>query len=217
MGRVLRNAGYTVSFAVDRDEAVRAPDADLIVLNSELASDPETLAAQLKETDQTPTTIVTCPPRDLKAWRKALREAQNVMATDGYAPPENVLFIANEAAHSRRENNRATPRLLYGTTVLFRGAGRESDDFGYAYNVSAGGLYVRTLAPPDDDEVWLELSPPRTERRVRLVGRVVWRRGLGGGEYATVPPGFGVQITDAAQADLELWRAGYEAFLAAIG
>ena len=61
---------------------------------------------------------------------------------------------------------RGTARVLYGTAVAFRPMGRDTDDFGFTYNVSAGGLYVRTLAPPDEQLVWLELCPPRGERRV---------------------------------------------------
>ena len=44
-------------------------------------------------------------------------------------------------------------------------AGRDADDRGFSYNLSLGGLYVRTLSPPEDDIVWVELRPPRSERR----------------------------------------------------
>ena len=100
--------------------------------------------------------------------------------------------------------------------MWFRDAGRESDDLGYTYNLSAGGLYVRTLAPPEEDICWLELLPPRSERRVRLVGRIAWRRWLERGEFATVPPGFGVEIIDGSKADLAAWEAGYRAFAKAL-
>ena len=65
--------------------------------------------------------------------------------------------------------------------------------------------------------MWLELCPPRAERRVRLVGKVAWRRGLGKGEFATVPPGFGVQIVDGAKMDLEVWLDRYRAFAEMLG
>ena len=135
---------------------------------------------------------------------------------DGFAPPENVLFLLNELSH-KHENKRASARLLYGTSAAFRGAGRDEDDVGFTFNLSAGGLYVRTLAPPEDELVWLELTPPRSERRVRLVGRVAWRRGIAHSATATVPPGFGVEIVDGASSDLKLWRAGYSAFAESVG
>jgi hypothetical protein len=107
-----------------------------------------------------------------------------IAAVDGFAAPENVLFASNEL-RAGAVNNRKTPRLLYGTTVAFRGAGRERDDLGFTYNVSCGGIYVRTLAPPDDDETWIELRPPRSDRLVRLVAKIAWRRRFNHNENAT--------------------------------
>jgi hypothetical protein len=148
--------------------------------------------------------------------REGLHDLQGVAAVDGYAAPENVLFASNEL-RAGGVNNRKSTRLLYGTTVAFRGAGRERDELGFTYNVSSGGLYVRTLAPPDDDETWLELRPPRSDRLVRLVVKIAWRRRFNHNENATVPPGFGAQIIDGARADIEAWNAGYAAMSAALG
>jgi hypothetical protein len=139
-----------------------------------------------------------------------------VSVVDGFAAPENVLFASNEL-RAGGPNNRKSARLLHGTTVAFRGAGRERDDLGFTYNVSSGGLYVRTLAPPDDDETWVELRPPRTDRLVRLVVKIAWRRRFNHNENATVPPGFGAQILDGARADVDAWIAGCEAMSAALG
>ena len=83
--------------------------------------------------------------------------------------------------------------------------------------MSSGGIYVRTLAPPDDDETWIELRPPRSDRLVRLVAKIAWRRRFNHNENATVPPGFGAQIIDGAKADLEAWNAGNAAMAAALG
>ena len=105
---------------------------------------------------------------------------------------------------------RASSRVLYGTTVLFRVAGGEDDEIGYTFNISAGGAYVRTLAPPPrSSDVWLELRPPRSHRRVRLEARVVWTRAFGPNDSATVPPGFGVQLTGGSTADLEWYVRKY--------
>ena len=132
---------------------------------------------------------------------------------DGFAPPENVIFLTNELLSRRGVDQRSTPRILYGTSVAFREAGRDEDEIGFSYNVSAEGLYVRTLASPEaGHQVWLEMWPPRSERRVRLFGTVAWKRPFGANEGATVPAGFGVRITEGLGGDMERWRAGYEAF-----
>jgi DNA-binding response OmpR family regulator len=217
LGRVLRNAGYTVDFAADAADAKeRSRGMTLVVVSSELGEAPRSIIEGAAGAHDA-TWIVTCPPRELGAQRAALSTLDNVAATDGYGPAENVLFLSNELSSGARANQRASQRLLYGTSVAFRGAGREEDDHGFCYNISEGGLYVRTLAPPEEELVWLELTPPRSERRVRLVGRVVWRRPFGPSENATVPPGFGVQIVDGAAADREAWLNGYRAFAEALG
>jgi DNA-binding response OmpR family regulator len=220
LGRVLRNAGYSIEFAVSDDDAVgRAKNhaPKLVVASSDVGQSPGALLAAARGAGATATWIVTCPPKDIGAARSSVEVLGNATVTDGFAPAENVVFLANELERGGANDKRASRRLLYGTSVSFRGAGRDLDDTGFSYNVSIGGLYVRTLSPPEDDIVWVELRPPRSERRVRLEGRVVWRRKFGPSEGATVPPGFGVAINDATKRDLEGWREGYTAFAQMLG
>jgi hypothetical protein len=182
-----------------------------------VCTDPAPLIARGREHGAGCSWIVTSAPREQRRWRDALAGIERAAVTDGYAPPENVLFLSNELGSARREDQRKSARILYGTTVAFRGAGRVEDELGYSYNVSAGGLYVRTLAPPDDDIAWLELCEPRSERRVRLEAKIAWRRRLGPNVNATVPPGFGAQIVDGARRDLDAWQEGYAALVQTLG
>jgi DNA-binding response OmpR family regulator len=219
VGRVLRNAGYSVMFAVTKEDAARfamQDDIALAVLNAELADDYLATISAARAAGSKANFIVCANPRDLKAVRATLEATTGVGVIDAFAPPENVLFASNELKGGA-VNNRRSPRILYGTTVAFRGAGREKDDFGFSYNMSEGGLYVRTLAPPEEDEVWVEMCPPRSERRVRLVGKVAWRRRFNHNENATVPPGFGLSIVDGAKADLQAWNDAYGTICAALG
>ena len=217
--RVLRNAGYDVHFAVKADEAVAASTSEtlkLIIADADL--EPEggvELAKHIRSGGIAVPVVLAAAPKKMKHCRDAIGDLTKVAVTDGFAPPENLLFVANELARSGSSDGRASARLLYGAVVTFRQAGRDEDAFGCTYNISAGGLYVRTLAPLNGgEEVWLELTPPRSDRRVRLEGKVVWRRRFGPIESATVPPGFGVQITDGAKGDLTRYEAGYRAFAA---
>jgi DNA-binding response OmpR family regulator len=219
VARVLRNAGYAVTFAVTSDDAEsfsQRPDLSLAVVNAELMPSARPIVERARELGSSANFILCCAPRDLRSAREALHDLTGVAAVDGFAAPENVLFASNEL-RAGAVNNRKSARLLYGTTVAFRGAGRERDDLGFTYNVSSTGLYVRTLAPPDDDETWVELRPPRTERLVRLVVKIAWRRRFNHNENATVPPGFGCQIIDGARADLDAWTDGYSAMATALG
>jgi CheY-like chemotaxis protein len=217
--RVLRNAGYSVSFAVSAEDAIKfAQDADSKLVVIDLDLDDSLLAIEgCRATNSEANLVILCPPKRSAEITECFAGFPNVAVSDSYAPPENVLFIVNELARGGASDKRASKRLLFGTQVAFRGEGRAVDDVGFTYNISAGGFYVRTLAPPVEDHVWLELQPPRADRRVRLEGEVVWRRPFGPSEFATVPPGFGVRIADATRRNLAAWLQGYNDFGAAIG
>lgn len=213
--RVLRNAGYQVQFAVSADDLQRASTDSpaLLVVDEELDGGLGVLASANDATSA----LYLAAPRRIGALASELQNCKTTLVADGFAPPENIVFLANELSRGGASDKRSSKRLLYGTRVVFRGEGREEEDFGYSYNISEGGLYVRTLAVPDDDRVWLELRPPRSDRLVRLEGEVVWRRPFGPNGFATVPPGFGVRIVDATASSRASWESGYAAFAAALG
>jgi len=217
MGRALYNGGFSVRFvsgSADLAEESLVEGVRVVVAVDDLAPEGALAAlARARARGSHAAWIVVAPPKRMRAVHAAVAPLGRVSVADGFAPPENALFLANELLARRRADQRSSARLLYGTTVAFRAAGRDEDEIGFSYNASAGGAYVRTLAPLDaGQEVWLEMWPPRSERRVRLVGTVAWKRPFGPHERATVPAGFGVKITAGLGDDLERWRAGYEAF-----
>ena len=219
VGRALYNGGFSVWFAGAGDgvtEECARDNTSVVVAADDLAPDGAVAAlTEARARGSNGAWVVVAPPKRMAAAYAAVKGLGRVSVADGFAPPENVLFLVNELLAPRGVDKRASPRLLYGTTVAFRPAGRESDEYGYAYNVSAGGLYVRTTAPPDPgQEVWLEMWAPRADRRVRLAGRTAWRRPFGPIGGATVPAGFGVQLTDGLSGDLERWRHGHELLVA---
>jgi DNA-binding response OmpR family regulator len=219
LARALGNAGYSIRFAVDLEETdrfTRKSNPRLVVIDTELEG-VQGLITRCAPRNPNTLWIVSTAPRHMRECHAWLRDLANATVTDSFAPPENIVFLANELGRGKGNDKRASRRLLYGTLVAFRCAGREADDYGLSYNVSAGGLYVRSLAPPVEDRVWLELRPPRTERLVRLEGRVCWRRGYGPSAMATVPPGFGLEIMDGSRADREAWVTGYGSFAETIG
>jgi Tfp pilus assembly protein PilZ len=214
MGRALHNGGFLVRFVTSADDLEKEATAEgvrLVVAVEDLGAVAAVTAARGRGSEAA--WVVVAPPKKMAATHAAVAALSRVSVADGYAPPENVLFLSNELLNQRGVDKRASPRLLYGTAVAFRAAGRDEDEIGFSYNINAGGVYVRTLAPLEPgQDVWLEMWPPRSERRVRLSGKVAWRRAYGPQERATVPAGFGVQITDGLGGDLDRWRAGYDAF-----
>jgi Tfp pilus assembly protein PilZ len=216
MGRALHAGGYEVRFFQSAEglvEASMADDVKVVVAAYDLTAEGAVgEAARARDLGSKAAWVVVAPPKKMAAVNAAAASLPRAAVADGYAPPENVLFLANDLIASRGTDKRAAPRLLYGTAVSFRLAGRDADDVGFTYNVSEGGLYVRTLAPLDGgQDVWVDLWPPRSERRVRLAGTVAWRRGFGS-QGSTVPPGFGVKIVDGLAGDLAKWQAGCRAF-----
>lgn len=218
--RVLRSAGFEVRFAVRHKDALTEtndPQVRLVVADEELEDAFEIVSKSAKSNPSTAHIFLTTP-RNLSGFCKAFLSLPNADAADGFAPPENIVFLGNELIRGDASDQRASRRLLYGTRVLFRGEGQEAVDAGYTYNISANGLYIRTLAPPPEDPiVWLELTPPRANKRVFLEAEVVWRRPFGPSKHATVPPGFGVRIVDATQKNKAAWLLGYRTFSDVLG
>ena len=217
IGRALHSGGFAVSFAATPEALAEESLADgvrVVVAASDLPGGGAVAALEsARQRGSKAPWIVVTPPKGI-ADAIATIEALGPAATmDAFAPPENILFVVNELLAARGVDKRVSPRLLYGTAVAFRLAGRAEDEVGFTYNVSAGGAYVRTLDPPEPgQEVWLELWPPRSERRVRLAGHVAWRRAFGPVGTSTVPAGFGVKLTEGLSGDLDRWRGGCGAF-----
>ncbi len=223
LARALRRAGYDVAFAHDVRHAIDESIADgveLVVWRPSTSVDAQDGAAPARARRRgcRAPWVIGVPPKQLARTRQAVAAVPDVAVFDVYGPPENVLYVANELRARGRSDGRATPRLLYGTTVRFRAAGAEEDEIGFSFNISAGGLYVRTLAAPrNGDDIWIEFQPPRSARRVHLEGRVVWTRGFGPNDDAIAPPGFGVQITGGSVRDLEWHSRKCAEYLAELG
>jgi CheY-like chemotaxis protein len=232
MGRVFRDAGYQVHFALDAGDALRQALAESVrvvvvsaVLDSE-GDDGEPLSVRGPRGGSRAAWIINTPPKQIPLVRARLGLGSDLAGTprvpgaakiavhDAFASPATLLFVANELLGRPLQDARKSERLLYGTSVRFRTAGRDNEDIGYSYNVSAGGLYVRSLALPErSEELWLEFVPPRSDRLVHLEGKAVWVRRYGPAGKATVPTGFGVEITGASATDRSRFEEGYLRFL----
>jgi len=222
IGRVFRDAGYSVSFALDAEETVRQslePKTIVVVVSAALAlsEGDELLAVRATKAGCRAPFIVNTPPRDMPTMMRhslqAAMEGVNVTVHDAFAAPAALLFVANERLNRPERDGRRSERLLYGTSLRFRLAGRDYEDVGYLYNISEGGMYLRTLAPPPRwEELWIEFLPPRSDRLVHLDATCVWVRKYGPSGTASVPPGFGVQVTGGSKADLGRYERCYHAF-----
>lgn len=222
VGRILRQAGFDVSFAADEGELMSAASMGnprLIV-----ASEPLLSAGGLATVEQLLRTIGTDAPgvillaeaKEVEPLRRGTRALSGVAVSSEHAPPDNLLFLANELLRPDVKNLRSSPRVLYGAVCSIRAAGTRTCVHGLSYNISGEGLFVRTLASPSSPcAVWLELTPPGRDRIVHLRGHIVWRRGLATGAGGATPPGCGIRLDlpDSPPGDREIYLAAYEELL----
>ncbi|MEZ4250378.1 MAG: PilZ domain-containing protein [Polyangiales bacterium] len=106
---------------------------------------------------------------------------------------------------------RSSRRILRRGVCSFRPAGTSTATLGGLHDVSADGVYVRTMVPlPDGLDVWLELRPDDDSPWIHLRGVVVWRRRVGDGGL-TCPRGFALRLsrTECPARDLEAWDEAY--------
>jgi len=155
--------------------------------------------------------VLACLPQQLGQLTKRYEQSSNrLIVLDCFSSADAVVLAANQLK-AQPTNRRTTQRLLFSTLVCFREAGGDSDQVGYTYNVSAGGIYVRTTAMPASEKVWIEIVPPGSMQRVRLEGRVAWRTPVTRAESSPFPVGIGIEITDGSKRSLAAWQEGYRA------
>jgi hypothetical protein len=214
VGRVLAQAGYDVKFAVDRGavELYASQSETRLVVISAALGDPRRIIEAAARAGALPTWIVTVEARSTQRLAASLSGLDRVAVTSTAGSPEDVLFLANELVFSKGARRREW-RALYATPVAFRPQGGDADEYGFSYDASPSGLYVRSLLPCSTDDVEVELRLPNRDERVRLSGKVARRFAFGSGAIASAPPGFSVKLEGPAEA-LKRWTAACEELIA---
>jgi CheY-like chemotaxis protein len=224
LGRTLRLAGFDVLFAESEHEVERHAAADeppaLVVAAESLppsgALRAVIAARQVADAGAVPGVIVGTE-RELREVGPVEELARLAMVAE-HAPPDHLLFVANELLRPGVRNLRASRRVLWDALCAFRPAGRLHPVLGLTYNLSREGLYVRTLDPPPrGTTLWFELRPPHSGDAVHLRGEVVWVRHVDRGPGGAAPPGFGVRVDVEAcpPADLAHYQECYEGLVEA--
>lgn len=196
-GRVLRQAGFDVSFAASADEALgvaeRSPPKVLVVSDTLPPGGGRRALARLSEdwVGPMPAVLLTT------GRQSGSLSHHNWPIVPEDAPPDDLLFVVNELLRPRELlESRASRRLLYATMCSFRLAGEMEHRLGLTYNLSREGLYVRTFDVPSAKGVaWLELRPPGSSKAVHLRGDIMWTRTLATGARGAAPPGFGIRMS----------------------
>jgi CheY-like chemotaxis protein len=211
-GRVLRQAGFDVHFALDADEIVAEMTSEsapqLVVVSDELLPVHRIREVRrLASAPRAPFVVVATAASTRILMDSGL---ERVAMISECAPHDHLLFLANDLLRGGRRQVRNSPRYLFDTICSFRSEGAFSPEHGLTYNLSETGIYVRTLDPPPKaSALWLEVRPPGTTATVHLRGTLVWVAMPGRSARGT-PPGFGlrIEVDKSPASDLEAYRQG---------
>ncbi|HMA96490.1 MAG TPA: PilZ domain-containing protein, partial [Polyangiaceae bacterium] len=197
--RVFNLAGFDVRAAADvraLDGAIKEFEPTVVIANSAMGELPNVIS-QTRKGRATPTWAVLAARREFESQQAAFANLPGVFVIGVQTNPWQLLSRANEIGRTTGPERRREPRRPFGSFVLFRAAGSDEDEVGIAYNLSSRGMFVRSYAPVQSEEVWLEWRVPQDKTRVRLAGKVVWRQAsLTDGARAASPLGFGIEFCD---------------------
>ena len=194
--RVLKDAGFRVEVAADGFSTrlqVGRPSLKVAVVDASL-DDVQNLIAQARTKGARCAWIVRARPEQLKELQEKLAKMERVAVVSAYGPPEDVLFETNRLLEPRATDGRNEVRLLHGGILRLVWTGTGGVDIGYSYNISASGIFVRTLLAPAAKELAVEIFPPDGDEKIRLECEVVWRREFGLTRKEPVPAGFALKI-----------------------
>ena len=215
LARALRTLGMALHFTLECSEVPATDDVRLVVAHCALPPDGGP-ACMLRHRDATKTTvpwILVGTAADLRQARETLDAQPLLHLFDSKSDATQVVSVANDLLRATLESQRASVRLPYESGVVFNIPGSWQQVWAYTFNISLGGLFVRTVAPPPlSATMELEFCPPFSEQRVRLPGTVVWRQEYTGSRG--YPSGFGIQFrANAPERDSGLLAQGYQALL----
>jgi CheY-like chemotaxis protein len=214
LGWVLRRAGYDLAFAVSAEELRKVASTirpALVIVAQELlpAENPSRVAEDLRNEvgqPELPLLVVTDDAWEAAQWGQVRRAA----AAPGRCW-DRLLFQVSEVTRPPAAELRATPRTFFAAFCAFRPADQIVPTYAVTYNVSGGGLFVRTLdAPPSGSVVAINLQLPSAEKPVVTIhAKVVWVQRPTHGSTGPTPDGFGAQILEqeSSPRDLEIYRS----------
>lgn len=208
LGRPLFRSGLDVEFASTLGE-IAGKRADVAVIHESCGDagfeDVHNAVRAMLGLDDLPVVVVTEPTEGQAHGGRRVERTATIPAN---VPADHLLFVVNELLNPAPAELRSSPRLLHASLCTFRPAGVPIPRFGVTFNISRGGVFVRTLDLPElGESVWVEFRPPSSDAAVHLRGTVAWRT-LGGG----TPPGFAVQLLAhrCPSDDLAMYRERYQ-------
>ncbi len=216
LGKVLRRNGYDTFFAANTNElenAVKSVDARAVVASAELPEDNviEVMGEVTDNMASPPPWVLIAPNKEVAQLASIAPASTQTSFFETGSDAEGLTFVMNEMLAPPPAGVRKSARILYNTPVQFRPEDGDTPFWGYSFNVSLGGLYVRSLAGlPLQTRTVVEFRPPHGRGLVVAIAQVVWTKKPGDTGGNASPPGMGIQFLDMWPADTAAFEAGYD-------
>jgi uncharacterized protein (TIGR02266 family) len=112
---------------------------------------------------------------------------------------DEILFRVNGVFFQGGQNTRQFPRTLMALPVDYQFDSMWRTN--YSSTISAGGLFIRTVAPlPMQSEIFLKFKLPEEDDHVTTKAKVVWLCEYEMNRPKNTPPGMGLSFEDLAPA-----------------
>jgi uncharacterized protein (TIGR02266 family) len=204
---MLMEAGFEVHLASDGRECVQKvkyelQDLSLVLLDIRMPElDGFAVLKELKRgqlTASIPILAISSHYRD--AHVQELKKLGAVGYLNKALPLGEILFRINRILYPEKRELRSNPRVVDNILVRYRI--KDAIFSGYSFNISTGGLFIRTISPPPEKtEMRLSFHLPRKGRSIRSRGTVVWRNEYQPEGLTNYPPGVGVKFMNLEQED----------------
>jgi CheY-like chemotaxis protein len=211
-GWVLRRAGYELAFAGEDQELTahaQNPRTKIVVASDTLIppNSAESVIGRLRKTgpDQRLPVIVLAETEAVAHSYAGLRHAAATVDDGSW---EHLLFQLGELTRPDVTDLRSSPRTYYSAFCAFRERTDFEAVYALTYNVSRGGMFIRTMDPPGpQSDIAVELRLHDATRDIlHLRGQVVWVQRPVYGSAGPTPAGFGVRIVPEASPSRDLKR-----------
>ena len=196
---LLRRDGHQVALATDGAEAIRRICGDGETLDLVLCDLLMPVRSGFEVVQKVKELGLRVPVLVMTGVYAQAREiaALRGLGVAGYlhksAPLDHVLFRVHSALFPSQLSQRATPRVA--VSLLVECPTETGRSWATTYNVSEGGVYVRTPdPPPSGDTVELVLALPTCREPLRLQAEVVHSATVESVEGSGYPAGFGARF-----------------------
>jgi len=205
LGGALEHAGFQIRYCKDGSEALRALAThhdeiglllcDLGAMGADGFEGARRLCAQVA--GKTPVLLMTAsdPPPEIQSAVQELTGHE--LLNKRFLPAESILAKVNSLLNRATLDVRPHERVPFFSVVEFRA--NPNDDWlsGFAYDISTGGIFIRTMTPfPPLSSIQMKVRFFAAKDDLRCQGVVAWANAFNSRSAFSYPLGMGVRFSE---------------------